>query len=191
MFLFLDTTNSDLAIAFFNKKYQLIDYIIEKNIKQKAEILPNLITKLLNKNNLKIENLTKIFCNLGPGSFTGVRIGLIFSRTLCQLNSNIEFYSTNSFQIISLISKNTSCIQIDARSKQCYTAQIKNHQVKSGITVETCENVSNLNEEHFLNLFNNFIHHSHLIFQKEKELLKLEPLYIKQPHIGINKKSEK
>ncbi len=44
-------------------------------------LLPN-ITDMIKKNNIEIEDLDAIVCFKGPGSFTGLRIGLSVANTL-------------------------------------------------------------------------------------------------------------
>ena len=57
------------------------------------------IKKLLNKYNIMIKHLDCIAVNIGPGSFTGLRIGVSFAKGLC-LSNNIPLIPVNSFDII-------------------------------------------------------------------------------------------
>ncbi len=44
-----------------------------------------LIEKTLDENNIQPEQVEKVIIGIGPGSFTGVRIGVSFAKTFCQL----------------------------------------------------------------------------------------------------------
>ena len=48
----------------------------------KSQIVLLLISKILDENKLKPEDLTQIEVNLGPGSFTGIRVGVSVANTL-------------------------------------------------------------------------------------------------------------
>ena len=48
----------------------------------KSQVVLILIDKLLNKHGLGIEDLTQIEVSLGPGSFTGVRVGVSVANAL-------------------------------------------------------------------------------------------------------------
>lgn len=47
-----------------------------------SQILLPLIAKILKKHNLHLQDLTAIEANLGPGSFTGLRVGAAVANTL-------------------------------------------------------------------------------------------------------------
>lgn len=48
----------------------------------KSQVVLVLIDKLLKKHKVEIKDLTKIEVNLGPGSFTGVRVGVSVANAL-------------------------------------------------------------------------------------------------------------
>jgi tRNA threonylcarbamoyladenosine biosynthesis protein TsaB len=57
--------------------------IIKETIGQnKAQVALPLIEKILNKHKLKLSDLTNIQVNTGPGSFTGLRVGVAIANTL-------------------------------------------------------------------------------------------------------------
>lgn len=58
-----------------------------------------MIDKILNKNFLKIKDINIISYNLGPGSFTGLRIGLAISQSLSFVK-NIRIIGLSSLAII-------------------------------------------------------------------------------------------
>lgn len=55
---------------------------IKKNFSKGSEILLPSIKKLLSENKLKIKQIDKIFVKRGPGSYTGIRVGLSVANTL-------------------------------------------------------------------------------------------------------------
>lgn len=48
----------------------------------KSQVVLVLIDKILKKNGLQVKDLTDIEVNLGPGSFTGVRVGVSVANAL-------------------------------------------------------------------------------------------------------------
>lgn len=79
--LLIDTSSNKeicVGIRISGKKY-----LVRKKIdRQKAQIVLPLIEKLLKKHNLRLSDLSKIEVNTGPGSFTGLRVGIAIANTL-------------------------------------------------------------------------------------------------------------
>lgn len=71
-----------------NKKIniELIDGKIKKISSQsvllRSEAALPLINKLLKEGNVKLEEIEEIKVNLGPGSYTGLRVGVAIANTL-------------------------------------------------------------------------------------------------------------
>lgn len=79
--LFLDTSQEDLIVA-LKKDNELI---FNKNLKTKndhSSYLVSIVRESIEKNNLKISDIDKILVTIGPGSFTGTRIGITVAKTL-------------------------------------------------------------------------------------------------------------
>ena len=57
------------------------------------------VKEMIDKNNILIKDLDFITVNIGPGSFTGLRIGISFAKGLC-LSNGIPLVPVNSFNII-------------------------------------------------------------------------------------------
>ena len=79
--LFIDTTSNEtikVGLAVGGK----MDLREESHDKKKAQIVLSLIHELLTKHNLMLQDLTAIEVNPGPGSFTGIRVGLAIANTL-------------------------------------------------------------------------------------------------------------
>src|SRR5258706_8340697 len=59
------------------------EYLIEQPIDhQKAQVVLPLLDKLLKEHKLKITDITAIEVNPGPGSFTGLRVGIAIANAL-------------------------------------------------------------------------------------------------------------
>ena len=59
------------------------EYLLTKNIPfNKEQIILLMIDKILKKYKVEPENLSAIQINVGPGSYTGLRVGLAIANTL-------------------------------------------------------------------------------------------------------------
>lgn len=79
--LFLDTSGSNLILSLIKDNDIIYDKQIE-SIRDHSTYLVNEINDAFKENNLDIKLLNKIFVGIGPGSFTGTRIGVTVAKTL-------------------------------------------------------------------------------------------------------------
>jgi tRNA threonylcarbamoyladenosine biosynthesis protein TsaB len=77
MKLFIDTSNSEKIIVGLDDKRFESDSREDKSQK----LLP-FINEMLKNQGIKIEDITEIEVNTGPGSFTGLRVGATVANTL-------------------------------------------------------------------------------------------------------------
>lgn len=96
--LAFDTSNGALSIALLEDRNILQFVNIQENGKQ-AEMLIPLIEEVLRNNKIWYNNLDLIATTKGPGSFTGVRIGLACARTL-KLATNLPLITVDSLTAI-------------------------------------------------------------------------------------------
>lgn len=120
--LMLDTTCNYLSIGIANDK-KIIDRCVEQTNKNQSEIFMVRLEDLLKRNNLKLKDVNEIFLTIGPGSFTGVRLGLAFAKTLAALN-DITIKTISTLQ--ALAGKDSKEVFIDARSGQAFYAKYEN-----------------------------------------------------------------
>jgi tRNA threonylcarbamoyladenosine biosynthesis protein TsaB len=82
--LLIDTTSNQVIKVGLeiNGKKHLMEQPLDKN---KAQAVLPLIEKSLKKHNLTLNDLSDIQANPGPGSFTGIRVGLTVANTLATL----------------------------------------------------------------------------------------------------------
>ena len=84
-----------LKIIFDNKSYTN-EY---SNSRENFDNLSVLIFEFLKKKGLKIDELTNIFVNQGPGKFSGIRASLATAKALSFANE-IDLYGFSSNQVI-------------------------------------------------------------------------------------------
>lgn len=75
-------TSSNQVIRVGLKKGNSEDILEQKINAQKAQVVLPLIEKLLKKHSLTPSSISKIEVNTGPGSFTGLRVGISIANAL-------------------------------------------------------------------------------------------------------------
>ena len=78
--LYIDTHYKELVLALYKDGNILDKRVLNSN--KHSENTLNLLNLLLNSNNLKVDDLSLIIVINGPGSFTGVRIGIVIAKIL-------------------------------------------------------------------------------------------------------------
>lgn len=79
--LYIDTSsNEEIVVSLIVDGKE--DEIREKIGKNKAQVVLPMIDQLLKKHGLSSDKLTNIQVNTGPGSFTGLRVGVSIANAL-------------------------------------------------------------------------------------------------------------
>ena len=100
MILFIDTHDELITIALKNKENLFIK-TQESEYSHSIYTMP-MIESIFKENNLEIKDLEKIIVINGPGSFTGIRIGLSIAKTLAYaLNIKINAISSLTAYLVS------------------------------------------------------------------------------------------
>lgn len=118
--LAIDTSSKICSTAILENE-NLIDEINLDNGKTHSENLLPIISQILERNNLKLSDVDLIACSVGPGSFTGIRIGIASIKAIAEVN-NIPIASVTSLETLARIdtSKKIKVCIIDARNNQVY-----------------------------------------------------------------------
>jgi len=79
--VYIDTTsNQKIKVGLIVDEQE---YLIDQELtRQKAQVVLPLIENLLREHELSLGDIKQITVNPGPGSFTGVRVGLSVANTL-------------------------------------------------------------------------------------------------------------
>lgn len=126
--LAIDTSSKICSVALLENS-EVIDELNLDDGKTHSENLMPLIDEILNKNNINIKQIEMLACSVGPGSFTGIRIGVATIKPIAEvlnikiasvtsletLARNIEFEKTENKENIEIIIS-----LIDARNNQVY-----------------------------------------------------------------------
>ena len=117
--LFIDTALSYIRVALF-KDNKLVDSINEKCEKNMSSLFDSKVDELFKRNNLELTEVNKIYTVTGPGSFTGIRVGMTFSKVLAMaLNQKITPIS--ELQVLATTKTNKlKAPMIDARRGYVY-----------------------------------------------------------------------
>jgi tRNA threonylcarbamoyladenosine biosynthesis protein TsaB len=103
--------------------------------KDHAAFLHNAIKDIIQKNSLKLNSLAAVAVTNGPGSYTGLRVGLASAKGLCYA-LNKPLITVGSLEVLAktaigyVIAENESafyCPLIDARRMEVYTAIFDQH----------------------------------------------------------------
>ena len=121
-----DTSSQLCSVSIFNND-DLVDIVNSKVERSHSKLLLKLIDSLLNKNNLSIKDLDAFSIAKGPGSYTGLRIGVSTFKGLCY-SLEKPLISINTLEILSVLAKQkisdnvyNLCPMIDARRMEVFT----------------------------------------------------------------------
>lgn len=119
--LFIDTSYKSLFVGIVDDD-KVIDQICMMAEANFSEKLVPLIKKIVDKNNISLDKIDKLFVTVGPGSFTGIRIGLAVCKTLAfALNKRIIPISSLEFMATTKVSTKYKIPFIDARHDKIFS----------------------------------------------------------------------
>lgn len=187
MKLFIDTTQNYCNLALINDKNQIVDKYQELTNNNMTDLVVEKIDYILKKNIVDKNAIEAIYLLIGPGSFTGCRVGYIIAVTwanikrikLCVMNSLL--FQTNNGTGISII---------DAKSNKKFIAIYNKYQAIINPEIIFKNQAEDLCKKHKkFNVYSDYKNidfferlQQHLSkFKVVKNLGKLEPLYLKKP----------
>lgn len=108
--LFIDSSRKSLSVALADDDKLLFVSNVESNSKHSNYLL-NEINNILTKLNLKIEDIDNYLVLNGPGSFTGIRVGVTVSKTLAWSLSK-KMYVLSNLKALALHCDNEVVISV-------------------------------------------------------------------------------
>lgn len=162
--LFLDSSDKKIIISLL-KDEKVIDTLIEDNDNHLSEKFLPLINNIISNNALKINDVDKIYIVNGPGSFTGVRVGVTTAKVMAWgLKKTIIPISELELLATTKTNKKYIIPYIDARRNAVYAgmydSNLNNIFEDVYITEEKLINKikrrAKLDECEFVSFYNNF-----------------------------------
>lgn len=121
-------TATETAIINLTKNGEVLGTFINDDTKQHAAFIHTAIRELLQTNNVDIKELNAVSVSSGPGSYTGIRVGLATAKGLCYA-LDIPLITFNSLELMAHSTakfvkddKALYCPMIDARRMEVFTA---------------------------------------------------------------------
>ena len=135
--LAIDTATKSIYLAL------VIDGVVVDSINQEGAsnhsvtIMP-LIDQLLKKQFLTLRMIEGILVGIGPGSYTGVRIGVAIAKMIGYLNP-IEIYTFSSLALLATVSDSNDVLAyIDARRGNAFLATFSQKKSLLNVLQEDC-----------------------------------------------------
>lgn len=100
--LFIDTHDLEIIIGLYHDG-KILDSSTKSSPRHHSEIIMPTIKKILNDNHLNVKDLNEILVVNGPGSFTGVRLGVTIAKTLAY-TLNIPIKTITSLEVMMISS---------------------------------------------------------------------------------------
>ena len=115
------STSSNIATVCLSEDNTIIKELNIDNTKTHSETLVPLIDSLLKETNTNLSEINLLACDIGPGSFTGIRIGIATIKAISE-SLNVPIVEVSSLEGLAygVKSLGTICSLIDARNNQVY-----------------------------------------------------------------------
>jgi tRNA threonylcarbamoyladenosine biosynthesis protein TsaB len=134
LILNLETSTQVCSVA-LGKDEKCLDYLEGNEVMAHASILGPLVSNILKQNNLTVADLDAAAVSKGPGSYTGLRIGVSTTKGIAYA-SGCKFIAVSTLQALAMgvrqspafraLNKTAGidllCPMIDARRMEVYTA---------------------------------------------------------------------
>ncbi|MFW5838374.1 MAG: tRNA (adenosine(37)-N6)-threonylcarbamoyltransferase complex dimerization subunit type 1 TsaB [Bacillota bacterium] len=122
--LVIDTATSYLYIALFDND-QVVEEIYQKGHNDHSVTLMDELQKMFSRHELKPSAIDRIIVGVGPGSYTGVRVGVVVAKML-GYSLHKQVYTISSLALLASASKPGIVMAwIDARRKHGFIGMYK------------------------------------------------------------------
>lgn len=145
--LSIDTSSNVCSVAILEDEKIIKEITNEDGNTHSVKLMPQ-IEQIFKETNLNLQDIDLFVCDKGPGSFTGIRIGISTIKAFC------DVYSTKSIGLCSLMAlaynsdfNGYICSLIDAKNDNVYFALFDNTNGKhEKISEYCCKNINSITE---------------------------------------------
>ena len=186
----IDTSSNATSIAVIEDNKLICEYTINTKTTHSQKLMP-MIENMLKISEINVNDMDMISICQGPGSFTGLRIGMATAKALSHVN-NLPIVGVNSLELLAGnmdLSDKKICSILDAQRTQVYMGQYKFEnnklvEIKSADVVEIDELLEELkssNEEWILV--------GEAVYKYEDKIKEIENICVPAPSHNVNKAS--
>ena len=174
--LFLDTSTTKLIVGLYRDFNCIFESIDDSSNDLSSKVLPQ-IDYALKNTDLLLDDIDRIIVVNGPGSFTGVRVGVTIAKTLAW-TKNIDILTISSLELLAttVTDKKYIVSLIDAR-RDCFYAGM---YLNSKCVIED----QYISREDLMNKIKDISELDDVVFVSYDEINNLE---ITRPNISIEK----
>lgn len=122
--LFLDTSTKYLCIG-IAKDHKVIYKFQQEAIKKQSELTIPFLQKALAEVNISLNDIDEVNVTIGPGSFTGIRIGMCIAKVLASMK-NIPLKAISSLNAYASLGR--KIVILDAKAKRVYLGIYNNNE---------------------------------------------------------------
>ena len=122
--LAIDTSSKRCSVTILEDDNILINLYNDDEKTHSVKLMP-MVDEAFNKTNLTLDDIALLACSIGPGSFTGVRIGIATVKAFADVK-NIPVVGVSSLESLAYNVKNLAspssliCSLIDAKNENAY-----------------------------------------------------------------------
>lgn len=127
-------TSGDLCSVALNKNSSIVQRSIHMPYGQAGHLM-GLIQKVLTESDADWQDIQGVVINRGPGSFTGLRVGLATAQGI-GLAGDLPVFGLTGFQIYRSLTKELHplLVLIDTRREDCFAAFFKDQSIVPGFS---------------------------------------------------------
>lgn len=145
--LSIDTSSNLCAVAVLEDTFLIKENILDDTKNHSEKIMP-VIAQTLKEANLELKDIDLIVCDKGPGSFTGIRIGVATVMSFVDsLNLNAIGISSLECLLYNALNKTNAsyvCSLIDAKNDNVYFELFAINNMPTSIISADCKNINEL-----------------------------------------------
>ena len=120
----IDTSSMAASVAVIEDNKLICEYTINTKKTHSQKLMP-MIENMLNLSDLNVREIDAIAVCEGPGSFTGLRIGMATAKAIAHVN-DIPVIGVNSLEVLAAnmnLCDKKICSILDAQRNQVYTGR--------------------------------------------------------------------
>lgn len=136
--LAVDTSSKLCSVAILEDKNLIKKLELDNGLTHSETLMP-LIQQLLNECSLSLNNIDLLVSDVGPGSFTGIRIGVSSCKAFSD-SLNIPCVGISSLEVLAYNIQNDGiiCSTIDCKNNNCYFALYELNSGNYNFLIEPC-----------------------------------------------------